>query len=109
MSFNSLLRQSITISNPSGTADLHGKDSFSAGQAVRCRFERVYKTVVTAEREREPIHGVAIIGPGFTPQVGAKVQYGSDIYRLLERSDAPGRNGALHHYELMLQLWEFGA
>lgn len=109
MSFTSLLRQTIIISNPSGTPDLHAKDSFGSPTTVKCRFERVYKTIVTATREREPIHGMAIIAPGFVPEEGGKVEFGTDVYRIMTRSDAPGKAGRIHHYELQLQLWEFGS
>ena len=109
MSFNGLLRQSITIKNPSGDPDLHGKESFGAAATVRCRFERTYKTIVTAQREREPVHAVAIVPPATIVSRGAQVQFGSDLYRVIERADAPGRNGQLHHLELMLQEWSFAS
>lgn len=107
MSFNSLLRQSISVENPSGSKDLHGKDSFGSATTVKCRFERVYKTITTAQREREPIHGMAIVPPTATVEQGAKVTFGTDTYRVMARSDAPGKNGSIHHYELMLQLWSY--
>lgn len=109
MSFAGLLRQSIAISNPNNTPDLHGKDSYASPMTVKCRFERVYKTIVTANRDREPIQGQAVILPSFTPVEGAKVVFGGEAYRVMARSDAPGRNGQVHHYELMLQLWSYGS
>lgn len=109
MSFLGLLRQTITVNNPSGTKDLHGKDAYGASATVKARFERTYKTIVTAQREREPIHAIAAIPSTANVQVGAKVTFGSDLYRVLERADVPGRNGSVHHYELMLQLWSFAS
>lgn len=109
MSFLGLLRQTITVRNPSGTKDLHGKDAFGSATDIRARFERTYKTIVTAQREREPIHAIAAIPSTANVQVGAKVTFGSDLYRVLERADVPGRNGSVHHYELMLQLWSFAS
>lgn len=109
MSFNGLLNQTISVKNPTGVQDLHGKRAFGASVDLRCRFERVYRTIRTAEREREPIHAQAMIGPGTVVQIGAQVTFGSDKFRVIERQDAPGRSGAVHHYELMLQQWEFGS
>ncbi len=109
MSFQGLLRQTISVKNQTGTKDLHAKDGFGSATDVRCRFEAVYKTITTAERERTPIHAIAAIPASATVERGAQVTYGSDVYRVLERSDVPGRNGAIHHYELMLQLWSYGS
>lgn len=107
MSLSGLLNQSITVENPTGSRDLHGKPALGAAATVQCRFERKYRTIVTAGREQEPIHAVAVVGPTADVEIGAAVTFGSDKYRVLERADAPGRNGSIHHYELMLQLWSF--
>lgn len=107
MSFNSLLRQTITVKNPTGAKDLHGKETLGSGTDYSCRFERVYKVITTAQRDKVPIQAQAIVGRGATVQIGAQVTFGSDKYRVMVRNDAPGRNGAIHHYELMLQEWEF--
>jgi hypothetical protein len=109
MSFAGLLNQSLEIANKNNTPDLHGRDSFGSESTVNCRFERVYKTIVTAEREREPIHAQAMIGTGFVPTRGARVQYGGTTYRCIEIAEAPGRNGQVHHYELMLQEWDYAS
>lgn len=109
MSLNSLLNQTIAYKNPTGTRDLHGKQAFGASTTIRARFERVYKTIVTPNREREPIDAIAMISPSSAVEVGARVVFGSDTYRVMARSDAPGANGSIHHYELMLQLWSFAS
>lgn len=107
MSFHGLLNQTLAYENPTATKDLHGKVTYGSSTSTRCRFERVFKTVVTAERDREPIHAQAIVPPSAVVERGARVTFGADTYRVMERSDAPGRNGSIHHYELMLQLWDF--
>lgn len=107
MSFQGLLRQTISVKNPTGAKDLHAKDAFGAAADVKCRFERVFKTIVTANREKEPIHAMAAIMPTAAVAKDAQVTYGSDVYRVMQVSDSPGRNGSIHHYELMLQLWSY--
>lgn len=109
MGINHLLRQTITIKNPTGTRDLHGKAALGASTSVRARFQRGIKTIVTAEREREPIHGMVFVMPSTDVDVGAQVVYEGTKYRVLERADIPGRNGQIHHRELMLQLWSWPA
>lgn len=107
MSFNSLLRQTITVKNPTGAKDLHGKETLGSGVDYACRFERVYKVITTAERDKVPIQGMAVVKPSAVVNIGAQVTFGTDKYRVMVRNDAPGRNGSIHHYELMLQEWEF--
>ena len=109
MSFTALLRQTISVKSMDGARDLHGKRALGTATEYRARFERTYKTIVTAEREREPIHAVVFVGKDADIEVGAQVTYDSQEYRVLERSDVAGRNGRVHHYELMLQLWSFNS
>lgn len=107
MGINHLLNQTITIANPSGTRDLHGKPSLGAPTSVSARFERTTKTIVTAEREREPIHGIVFVPPGTSVSIGAKVTYDGEDYRVMTRSDIVVGSGSVHHYELMVQLWSY--
>ena len=109
MSFNGLLNQTISVKNPTGAKDLHGKKTLSSAVEYACRFERTYKTIVTAERDREPIHALVAVGPDANVVKGAQVTFGGEVFRVMQRADAPGRNGQIHHYELMLQEWEFGS
>lgn len=107
MSISHLLNQSISVRNPSGTRDLHGKRALGTATTVRARFERTNKTIVTAEREREPIDGIVFVGPSATVEIGAKVTYDGTDYRVMTRSDVVVGSGGLHHYELMVQLWSY--
>lgn len=108
MSFNALLRQTISVKNRDGARDLHGKRALGDSTEYRARFERTYKTIVTPEREREPIHGIVFVPKDAEINIGAQVTYGSEEFRVLERQDVVGRNGRTHHYELLVQLWSFG-
>lgn len=108
MALNSFLTEAITVRSPSGSADRHGRDELSSAITVRARAERRFKVVVDKERERQPVHMAFIVGPGNEIEIGAKITYGGRDYRVLERNDAPGRRGKIHHYELMCQYWSFG-
>lgn len=107
MSVSTLSNQTIVIENPSGTRNKHGQAAFSAGVTSKCRFERTYKTVITAEREREPIHAIAGLPAATVVAIGARVTYGSNKYKVISVAEAPGANGSIHHREIMLQLWSF--
>jgi hypothetical protein len=107
MAFNSLLRQTISVKNPSGSRDLHAKTALGAATEHRARFERTYKTIVTAEREREPIHGIIFTKSDATIEIGAQVTYSGEVYRVMQRDDVVGKNGSVHHYEFLVQLWSW--
>jgi hypothetical protein len=109
MSLNSMLRQSITIENPTGKTGKHGDRSFSPAVTVRSRFQQVTKTMVNLKGEREPIDGIVFVGPDATANIGAKVTYLGNQYRIMKREVVPGRNGKTHHLELQVQTWSFGA
>ena len=107
MSIGGLLNQSASISEPSGTRDVHGKRTLGAATTVVARFERKYKTIVTEQREKEPIHGVVFVHPGTTVSIGAKLTYDSVDYRVMTIMDQVGQAGSIHHKELMVQLWSY--
>jgi hypothetical protein len=107
MSINQLLNQTITVKIPTGSHDVHGKPALGAEVEYRARIERTYKTIITPNKDREPVHAVGFVGPDSNIPIGSQVVYGSDTYRVLQRSDVVGRRGRLHHNELMLQLWSF--
>lgn len=107
MSFNALLKQSITLQNRSGNRDKTGQPAYAAGSTLAARVQRTQKTIATADRDRTPIHAIIFIGPSTEPQIDAKVTYDGTVYRVMAVEDVVGRNGQTHHYELMCQLWSF--
>lgn len=107
MSLRGLLRQSVIIKNPTGTSDRHGKDTLGSATTVRARFERKYKIIYSADKEKTPIHGICIVNPDTDVEIGAQLEFDGQKYRVLERNDATGRKGDVHHYELMCQYWSF--
>lgn len=109
MSLSTLSNQTVTIENPSGTRDKHGKPDFGASASASVRFERTYKTIKTSEREREPIHALMGCPASVTIEKGARVTYGSDTYRALEVAEAIDSGGSVHHREVMLQLWSYSS
>lgn len=109
MAISGLLNQTVSIKNASGTRDLHGKRALGTAFSVSARFERTYKTIVTEDREKEPIHGVVFVPTGTSVSVGDKIVYGTDEYRVINRLDHVGRNGSIHHIELLVQLWSYSS
>lgn len=107
MSLKRLLKQSITINNPAGALGKHGEVVLGASATVPCRFEKTSRTILNPQGEREPIDGVAYVGATAVLQLGAKVIYSTETYRLMRIEEIPGRRGIIHHYELLLQLWSF--
>lgn len=109
MGLNGLLNQSIIVKNPTGSTDRHGKESLGAAVTLKARFERKYKVIYNANKEATPTQAVFMVGPDTAVEIGAQIKYGDDYYRVLVRNDAPGRNGSVHHYELICQLWSYSS
>lgn len=107
MSYNSFMRQSAAYQNPGATRDKQGRPALGSSNSITCRFQRTNKTIVTAEREREPIHGIVFSKPGDDIQVGGKFIYDGTDYRVMTREDVVDGKGTLHHRELMVQLWSY--
>lgn len=107
MSVKRFLKHTLSVENPTGTTDRHGDDSFAAAVDVPARVERKFRVLVDKDKNRHPIHMTAIIGPDSTVQRNARVTYDGQVYRVYDSNDAPGRSGAIHHYELLCQHWEF--
>lgn len=107
MSFNSLLRQTITLKNPGTTRDKTGELSYGSAVTLRARVERTHKIIATKDRDRVPIHAIIFINSATEPEIDAKITYDSTDYRVMAVEDVIGRNGTTHHYELMCQKWSF--
>lgn len=107
MSVGSLSNQTITIEVPTGLQDRHGQKAFGAPSTAKCRFERIYKVITTAEREREPIHAMVGLPPTYTVTASSRITYGTDQYRVIQIAESPGASGQIHHRILMLQLWGY--
>lgn len=109
MSVSTLSNQTVTIENPTGNRDKHGQSAFSAPATATVRFERTYKTIKTAEREREPIDAIMGCDPGISISKGARVTYQTEVFRAMQIAEAIDGAGNVHHREVMLQLWSFSA
>lgn len=107
MSVNTLSNQSVTIENSTGKKDRFGQVGFSAPVTASVRFERTYKTIKTADHEREPIDAIMGMPPDITIAKGARVTYGGETYRAMSIAEAVDGSGAVHHREVMLQIWSF--
>ena len=107
MSFNSLLRQTATIANPSGNRDKQGQPAYGSATSYKVRFQQTTKSIATKDRERTPIHGIVFVGKNAVVQKDAQLTYNGTVYRVMAIEDVPGRNGQRHHLELMVQLWSF--
>ena len=109
MAIAHLLNQLVTIYSQSAGVDKHGNVTFSSGSAVLGRFQRTNKTIVTDTKEIEPIDGIVFLSADVTVEVGDKLTYAGEAYRVMKRSSHIVGNGRLHHTELMVQLWGYGA
>jgi len=109
VSFKSMLKQSIAVENPSGQKDKQGRDAFGSSTTLAARVQRTNKVIVTAEREREPIDAIIFVNKDATIVKSARITYDSELYRIIKAEDVPGRNGQIHHIEIMAQLWSYKA
>lgn len=104
MAIANLLNQSVTI-YAKAVRNRYGKTTFDSGTLYAARFEQTNKTISTVQSDKEPIDGVVFLNSDCVVDVGDKVVYNSQDYRVLRRSNVPGANGKTHHVELMVQLW----
>jgi len=109
MSFGHFLQHDLIIKNPTGNRSKTGRAALGVGTVTKGRFQRKYKTIVTAEKEREPIHGEVWIAPDTTCSVGAQITYDSDLFRVIEIAGIPLGNGKIHHQEALVQLWSYAS
>lgn len=109
MGITDLTNQTITVKNPGTTRDKHGNAILGSSASIAARFQRTNKTIVTANKEREPIDGIVFVAAGADVQIGAQVIYDSEKYRVITKADQVIGSGAVHHKELMVQLWSYAA
>lgn len=107
MALGGLLNQTITYENPTAGRTEEGVALYAAAVSCPARFEQVNKTILSAQKEREPINGRVFIGPNETILQEARVTYAETLYRVLSIEKVVVGNGKLHHYELLVQLWSF--
>lgn len=107
MSFNSLLRQTVTIEPPSTTRDKQGRLGLSAAVTEKVRFQQTNKVIVTKDHEKTPINGIVFARADSVIVDQARVTFDGTAYRVLSCEKVPGKNGSIHHYEAMVQLWSF--
>lgn len=107
MALRHFLNQEITYKNPSGTYDRQGVESLGTAVTTGSRFERKYKIRLDKDKEQIPTHGTFIVGPDDEIAIGAQIEYNDELFRVLEVTEAPGRRGQVHHYELLCQLWSW--
>lgn len=109
MSLASLLRQTAQYEDPNGGQNRQGDRTLGTAIQMKVRVERTNKTIVTAEREREPIDAIIFAGPDESISIGGRFTYEGTQFRVMRLSDVVGANGRRHHWEVEAQLWSFGA
>lgn len=107
MSFGGMLNQTLTVKNPGTGRDKDGNETLGSSFTVRGRLERTAGTVVTPERERDPVHALVAVNSDANIEHGAQITYQGTKYRVLTIADAIGMDGSIHHSELKCQLWNF--
>ncbi len=109
MAINQLLNQTGTLENPTGSSDRHGNLGFTDAATIAMRFERSTRTIVTKEREREPIDGTVFVAPNVSVSMGARITFDSQRYRVMRVTTATLGNGKTHHIELLVQSWSYAS
>lgn len=104
MSLDSFLNQDIIIYTK-GALDGHGRPTFGPAVDYKARFEQENTTITTVQNEREPIDGKVFVSTSCTVGIGDKLTYDETDYRVMRRSKIVVGSGALHHQELLVQLW----
>ena len=108
MSSQSLLRQTVEIAQPSTTRDKQGRlVESNDSTSYQARVEKTSRIITTAEKDREPIDAIVFLNSSAEVTKGAKLTYDGGEYRVMKVEEVPGRNGQVHHYELMVQEWSY--
>lgn len=102
MALSTLLNQTVTIS-AKGPANEVGEITFSTATDYPARFEEADGTIMTAQKEREPIDGRVFVDADCLVAVGDKLVYNEVEYKVMRVSKDIGGPGSLHHSELVVQ------
>lgn len=109
MAITHLLLQSCTL-NPAGSArDKHGNPTIASGTTYPCRFQKTSKSIITPEKETEPIHAIIFFDKNVDIATGSQIVFGTDKYRVMSAQPMIGAGGKVSHIEVMAQLWSFGS
>lgn len=104
MAFAGLLHQSITI-KPASTLDEYGRPTFGAGVTLNCRFEKMNKVKLLPNGQSIVINARVFVPGDTTVSVDDHIEFGSDIYKVINVSVLVDGAGTTRHKELDLQSW----
>lgn len=107
MSLAALLNQTISVQNPTGTVGKHGEKALGSATQMAARVQRTSRTIVTPDREREPIHAVIYVAGSRTVEYGAKITYGTETYRVMSKAEGVDGAGDVQNIKLECQLWSY--
>ena len=105
MSFQSLLNQSITISNKSGY-DRYGKETTTGNTVVSARVEVKNQVKLLGNGETYVVNAIAFLPSTTTVNIDDKISYNGVDYKVLNKELVKQANGTTHHLELELRLWQ---
>jgi hypothetical protein len=104
MSVSSLSGQTVTI-YPQGVRDKFNKITWGSGVVHRCRFQKTSQVITTVQKEREPIDGIAMISGNPSVEIGDKLAYTVDNYKVMTKKENIDAHGNVHHVTLKVQKW----
>lgn len=105
MSFIGLLNQTITLRRKSGY-DGYGRESMGSATTYRCRFQQTNRTILLATGDSIILDGYIDVLGTCPVQNNDRITYNGEDYRVINRKEAIGRNGNLHHITLGVKLWQ---
>ena len=104
MSLQGLLNQTITIYNET-SFNAEGREVVGAGTDYQVRFQPSTKQKLMVNGNIVTIDAIVYIKPDATVEVGDRVDYGDDKYKVFNKYEAVDGNGKTNHYKLELVLW----
>lgn len=105
MSYNSLLKQTITLKTKTGL-DRYGRETISSGSNYRARFQRVRKNIMDSKGNIVPIDGLVFVKSDLTVNSDDIIVYDSQNYKVVGRRDSIGKDGSTHHQTLEVIKWQ---
>lgn len=104
MSLRGLFNQTITVYNQS-SFNAEGREVVGAGTDYQVRFQETTRQKLMLNGNIITIDAVVYIQADADVEVGDRVDYGSDKYKVFGKYQAVDGSGSTHHIKLELTLW----
>lgn len=101
MAFESLLKQIIGIKTPTGRSN-YGQATLGSAVNYSARIEPVNRMFYDQNARERVAKFVIFLMPSVIVAPGCFIVYGSEDWEVISVEDVPGRDGSIHHKEVLV-------